>query len=108
MPWPTDPEKRALALERHRAAQAARWARPEDRERARQGALKQWSDPEARRRMGEIKRAQYREHPELRAKVSAGHRGTPRTGCARKTTVARRSRLDLIKRLARARAGGTQ
>ena len=77
MGWPTDPEKRAQAAARHRAAQQARRARDEDRAHARAMALRQFADFEARRRMSELKRAQYASDPSIKEKISAALTGRP-------------------------------
>ncbi len=90
MPWPTDPARRALAEERHRAAQRARWARTEERERARAAARAQFADPEARRRMSAVKLAQFvgPDGSAIRARISAGHVGTSRAGARRQPAAA--------------------
>lgn len=78
MPWPTDPERRAIALENFRAAQRARWARNDgEREKFRDRGLAQWSSDEARGRMSEIKREQYEKRPEIRLRIKAAraHQG---------------------------------
>ena len=72
MPWPTDPERRAAALQRHREAQRARWERQEERERAAAATRAQFADPSARAKMSEVKLRQYQERPELRRKVAEG------------------------------------
>lgn len=108
MAWPKDPEKRALARERHRAAQRARWQRSEEREKMRAAAVAQFAQPGAREEMSAIKKRQYAERPELRARIArtlSGRRMPSSTrraiddGRLRKTvwkSEQRKTRRDLI------------
>lgn len=59
MPWPTDPEKLALAKERHRLARIAWWAKPGSRERVSQAVTATCRTPEFRAAAAELKRQHY-------------------------------------------------
>ena len=111
MGWPTDPERRAAALERHRASQQARWARNDgERERLRDTAMAQWSMPGMRELMSQIKRRNYEDRPELALLCSAPLRARQRPHTpervrairdgVRRAKVLRAKRLLLIKRRA--------
>lgn len=81
MPWPKDPERRAEALAKHRAAQQRRWSSPEERARASERAKAQYADPAARRALSEGVRKTWT--PERRA----AHRDACRESLAKARRV---------------------
>lgn len=70
MGYPTDPDRRALCIQRLKDAQRKRWENQEERRRFSEMATAQWSNPEARQRMSEIKKRVYQERPELRERAA--------------------------------------
>lgn len=87
MPWPTDPERRAQALERHRAAQRKRWEAPEARARARAANQAQYADPAQRALMSTRKRAYWQAHPEAREHLARIVSGKARARAARRAAI---------------------
>src|SRR5688572_9339136 len=70
MGWPSDPVEREAFRERLRAAQQARWARPEEREKARQAAIAQYQRPGQREVNAQRRREWWARHPEQRLRLS--------------------------------------
>lgn len=75
MPWPTDPTRRAIALENHRRAQQARWLDPVARLLAAEKATAINRQPEYRASMSVKKRRQYAEDPSIAERIAATLKG---------------------------------
>lgn len=113
MGWPRDPVEREAYRSRLRAAQQRRWARPEERERARQAAIAQYERPGQREINAQRRREWWERHPELRAKMAQEKRirayEPRRLEALRLATKARREaktkRRDLISERAQRLSG---